>query len=138
MDEAVDAFFELNTKIHALVNALGNPVRLLLGPGNEHDITKAPALIQGIQAGAFIADKAYDSDEFVGMIKKAGAEPVIPSRKNKKRKRTLDKNLYADRNKIEGFFCRLKSFRRAATRYKKTKTAFLAFLHLIPTLIWLA
>lgn len=72
------------------------------------------------------------------MIKKAGAEPVIPNRKNKKRKRKLDKNLYADRNKIERFFCRLKSFRRAATRYEKTKTAFLAFLHLVSTLIWLA
>ena len=117
---------------------MGNPVRIVLGLGNEHDITRAPALIEGIEAEAFIADKAYDSDEFVGMIKEAGAEPFIPSRKNKKQKRPLDTNLYADRNKIERFFCRLKSFLRTATRYEKTKTAFLAFLHLISTLIWFA
>ena len=58
----------LTTKIHACVDALGNPVREILTAGNVHDIVRGPALIQSFQAGAVIADKGYDSDAFIETI----------------------------------------------------------------------
>jgi len=51
----------LTTKLHALVDALGNPVRGLLSAGNVHDVTQAESLLDGIQAQQVVADKAYDS-----------------------------------------------------------------------------
>ena len=77
-----------------------------------------------------MADKGYDSHYFAKAIQQLGAQVVIPSRANAKEPRQIDKNLYQDRNKIERFFNRIKHYRRIATRYDKTATSFLAFLHL--------
>ena len=41
-----------------------------------------------------------------------------------------DRTLYRQRNHVERFFCRLKRFRRIATRYDKLDSVFLAFIHL--------
>jgi hypothetical protein len=59
---------------------------------------QAPALLDGYAPGAVLADKGYDSDALVAQIAAAGAEAVIPSRRNRRRRRTHDANLYADRN----------------------------------------
>jgi Transposase DDE domain. len=58
----------LSTKIHAAVDALGNPVRLLLTAGQTSEYTQAEALIEGFAAGYILADKGYDSDRFVSAI----------------------------------------------------------------------
>ena len=58
----------LSTKIHATVEALGNPVRIRLTGGQAADITEAAALIKGIEAQCVIADKGYDADAFVDLI----------------------------------------------------------------------
>lgn len=65
------------------------------------------------------------------------AEAVIPSRRNRKEQRELDSNLYADRNKIERFFNRLKHYRRIATRYDKTARNYLSFVYLASAMTWL-
>jgi hypothetical protein len=68
----------LSTKIHAAVDALGNPVRLLLTAGQVSEYTQAEALVDGFCADFVIADKGYDSDAFVEIIKINGGTPVIP------------------------------------------------------------
>jgi putative transposase len=84
-----------------------------------------------------IADKGYDSNCFAQFITELGAEVVIPSRANAKESRPIDHNLYQDRNKIERLFNRMKHYRRIATRYDKTASSFLAFIHLAAATILL-
>jgi transposase len=85
--------------VHASVDALGNPRRFILTPGQAHDVRTGPALVEGENTEAVIADKAYDSDEFLALIVQMGAEAVIPPKANRVEQREYDKNLYADRNK---------------------------------------
>lgn len=74
----------LSTKIHVAVDALGNPVRLLLTAGQTSEYTQAEALIAGFAPGYVLADKGYDSDRFVAAITASQGIPVIPSKKNRK------------------------------------------------------
>jgi len=119
------------------VDALGNPIRLILTAGQVADITQGAALIERINAGAVIADKGYDSDDLVQIIEETGAQAIIPPRSNRKTPRTVDWHRYKARNLVERFFCRLKQFRRLATRYEKLATRFNAFLQLACAYIWL-
>jgi transposase len=109
----------LSTKIHAAVDALGNPVRFLLTAGQTSEYTQAEALIAGFEAGYVLADKGYDSDAFISAIAESQAMPVIPARKNRKVPRELDRDLYKERNRVERCFQKLKHFRRIATRYER-------------------
>jgi transposase len=109
------------------VDALGNPRRIMLSAGQVHDLQVAPYLIEHEQTQAIVADKAYDSNEFIALIEQLGAVVVIPPKANRIEQREYDKNLYADRNKVERFFNRVKHYRRLATRYEKTARNYLAF-----------
>jgi len=128
----------LSTKIHAAVDALGNPLRLLLTEGQASEYGQADALIDGFQADYVLADKGYDSDHFVGIILENGAIPVIPSRMNRKEPRDYDKELYKERNLVERLFQKLKHYRRIATRYERLARNYQAMLCLVSTVIWLA
>jgi transposase len=128
----------LSTKIHAAVDALGNPVRLLLTGGQISDYQKADDLIQNFQADYVIADKGYDSDAFVQAINSTGAEAVIPPRSNRKEMRSYDEELYKERNLVERLFQKLKHYRRIATRYERLARNYLSMLALVSTVIWLA
>ena len=77
-----------------------------------------------------IADRAYDSDELRDFIKKRAAQPVIPPKKNRKVPYRYDKLLYKNRTRSERFFCRLKDFRRVATRYDRQPYLFMAAVFL--------
>lgn len=127
----------LSTKIHVVLDALGNPCRILLSEAQRADISMADQLIEGICAQAVIADKGYDSKDFVEMMKESGAEAVIPSRRNSRQPRVIDENLYKDRNKVERWFNRIKQYRRVATRYEKTARNYLAVVQLAASLILL-
>lgn len=118
-----------STKVYAAVDALGNPLKLILRPGQRADIIEAEALTEGYAFEAVIADKGFDSADFVDWIEQREAEAVIPSRKTNTVQRKINKNLYKDRNKVERFFGRIKHYRRIATRYEKTARNYLAFLH---------
>ena len=128
----------MSTKIHATVDALGNPTGIHLTPGQAHDLRGADALLPGLEVDALLADKAYDADErVIQPLRNAGIEPVIPSKANRKETRSYDKDLYKARSLIEIFFCKLKQFRAIATRYDKTARNFLAAVHLAAAVIWL-
>lgn len=127
----------LTTKVHAACDALGNPVRFLLTPGQRSDFTQASALLSGAASEAVVADKGYDADWLIREIELLGAEVVIPSKRHRLEQREIDLNLYADRNKIERLFNRLKHYRRVATRYDKTARNYLAFVHIAAAMILL-
>jgi len=120
------------------VDALGNPLRVILSAGQIADIEQATALIKDQPAHFIVADKGYDSDAFVQTITAQGGQAVIPPRSNRLNPRSFDRHLYKDRNLIERFFSRIKQFRRIATRYDKLAKSFLSFVHLACTIIWLA
>ena len=128
----------LSTKIHAAVDALGNPIRLLLTPGQASEYGQAEALIEGFACEAVLADKGYDSDAFVEMIQHRGADAIIPSKKNRLNPRSLDQHMYKARNLVERFFQKLKQFRRIATRYDRLARNYLSMLSLVSAVIWLA
>jgi len=127
----------LSTKIHAATEALGLPVRLIGSPGQRNDITVAHDLVEGFEVEATIADKGYDADPLCDRIAKTGAEIVIPPKRNRKRQRPYDAELYKERNRIERFFAKLKQFRRVATRYDKLLINFMGFVKLAAIAIWL-
>ena len=128
----------MSTKIHATVDALGNPVGFHLTGGQEHDLAGADALLPDLEAGTLIADKAFDADERVrAPLAKAGKAAVIPPRQTRKTARAFDTDLYQARHLIENFFAKLKQFRAIATRYDKTARCFLAGIHLAAAAIWL-
>lgn len=127
----------LSTKIHAAVDALGNPVRLLLTAGQRSEYIQAEALIAGFEAGYVLADRGYDSDAFVSAITESRAIPVIPPKINRTVPREFDRSLYKERNRVERFFQKLKHFRRIATRYERLARNYQAMLSLVSTVIWL-
>ena len=125
------------TKFHAAVDALGNPLRIILMVGQRADITQAQGLIADHETGALLADRGYDADSLIGLLVLAGVEVVIPSRKNRVQERVIDKNMCQDRNKVERFFNKLRQYRRVATRYEKTATSFAGFVYLASAMILL-
>ena len=127
----------LTTKIHAAVDALGNPLRCLLTGGQEADISQAHLLIKGMSPDMVIADKGYDANHFVEAIEANGAQPVIPPRSNRLTPREYDRHWYKDRNLVERFFNRIKQFRRIATRYEKLDRNFNAMISVVCAMIWL-
>jgi transposase len=125
----------MSTKIHALVDALGNPLRFILTPGQVNDITQAEELIAELPADHILADKGYDSKALRETIVNQGAVPVIPPRKTSPQV-PCDFALYCERNLVERFFLKIKHFRRIATRYDQTPRAFLSILCLVSAFIW--
>jgi transposase len=125
----------LSTKIHAACDALGNPIRFILSPGQDSDYSQALTLIDGLDMGFLLADKGYDSDYIVDCVGRDKA--VIPPRSMRKNPRVYDKSLYKERSLIERLFNKLKGWRRIATRYDKSISAYLAFIHLASIIIWL-
>ena len=110
----------LTTKIHALADRHGRPVRLALTPGQTHDSQAAAELLAELSEGAVVlADKAYDADAIRALIEAQGAAPNIPARSTRKARFCFSRRLYKARNRIERLFNKLKQFRRVATRYDK-------------------
>ena len=129
----------LNTKIHAIVDGLGNPVAFLLSPGNDNDSTHAVELMSMIDiAGSnLLGDTAYGTKEILAHIKEHGAAVVIPPKRNAKEPWTVDYYLYKERHLVECFFQKIKWFRRVATRFDKLDSSFLPFVYMAAILIWL-
>lgn len=129
----------LSTKIHATVDALGNPTVFFLTPGQASDLQGADVLLPQIEAQAVLADKAYDAQERVlTPLIERDIEVVIPPKKNRVEQRPYDKVLYQARHLIENFFAKLKQFRGIATRYDKRSVNFLGGIHLAASAILLA
>lgn len=127
----------MTTKIHAVVDALGNPVALSLTPGQVHDVMQAEPLLEGLEPEALIADKGYDSDKLVETLDAREIAPVIPSKANRKQPRPCDFALYRERNLVERFFNKIKNYRAIATRFDKLASTFLAGVLLVCVILWL-
>jgi transposase len=94
----------LSTKIHALVDALGNPVNFFLTGGEAHDLVGADHLLPSMQADTLIADKAFDADErVIAPLAAAGKTAVIPPKANRRLPRDYDQYIYQARHLIENF-----------------------------------
>lgn len=121
----------LTTKIHALTDDDGLPVKLVITPGQTHDIKAAAELLSDIRKGQMVlADRAYDADWLRNMVSEAGGWANIPPKANRTSPICFSPWLYKQRNQIERFFNKLKYYRRIATRYDKLGSAYLAMVKL--------
>ncbi len=127
------------TKIHALTDVLGRPYALMLTAGNVSEVKAAPALLG--RAGPLrylLDDKGYDANSIRKALCQNATIPVIPGRRNRKRAIRYDQQRYRGRHLIEKAFCRIKDFRRVATRYDKLAANFLSGVALVTALaFWL-
>ena len=118
---------------------MGLPIGLILSPGEAHDLTGYPDLMEERDSdpGAMLGDKGYDSDPVRQDLRDRGAAPEIPTKRSRKVQYSVDKQLYALRARIECFFNKLKNNRRIATRYDQTSTSYLGFVLLGCIRIWI-
>ena len=121
-----------STKIHAVVDRSGNPVRVFLTSGEVHDAKAAQPVLEKIDlSGATVlGDKAYGTVNLRQYITEHGASYCIPPKSNALSPWPVDWNLYKERSLVENFFLKIKEFRRVATRYDKLALSYLAFVHL--------
>ena len=92
-EQAIGRRGGLTTKIHVLVDALGNPVEVMLTPGQVHDLTCAEPLLEEVDPEALIADKAYDADPLRDTLAQREIVPVIPPKTNRKTPPVCTENL---------------------------------------------
>jgi transposase len=112
----------------------------MISAGNINDMTMAPALIHNA-AGRFdrlIADRGYDSNAIRAAIAAQGAEVVIPATTSRRAPIPYDRTAYRARNLVERLWCRLKDWRRIATRYDKLAANYLSGAIIAATLIYWA
>ena len=126
------------TKIHAVVDGLGNPTKIELTEGQVHDVTQAPELLKEALSTRVLADKGYDSNAVVAQIESQGSQAVIPPRRGRRVERSYDRELFRSRFLVEQFFARIKRCRRVATRYEKLAVTYLGMVLLACILVWLA
>nr|WP_245629278.1 IS5 family transposase [Celeribacter indicus] len=127
----------LSTKIHAVVDQDGLPVRLHITAGQASDKTVAPLLLDDLPPGIVVADRGYDSLALVKRVAARGGEAHIPTQSRVRLQRSVPPDLYRRRNLVERYFCKIKQFRRIATRFEKHAVNFLAAVALASTRIWL-
>ena len=129
----------LTTKIHALVDAEGRPVRLALTARQAGDAPAAEGLLAMLAPGAtLIADRAHDTNAIRDFAADRGAWANIPPRSIRKDSFSFSGRVYRQRNLVERFFNRIKHFRGLATRYDRRPDNFLAAQNLAAIRIWLA
>lgn len=124
-------------KIHAKIDALGNPLEFIITPGNRHDITQAGKLLQNVTDSHVIGDRGYDSNVFRNTLISQNCTPVIPSKSNSLNPCEYDKHIYKERHIIECFFGKIKYFRRIFSRFDKSARNYLACLSFVGVFIWL-
>nr|WP_248632990.1 IS5 family transposase [Cereibacter changlensis] len=129
----------MNTKLHAVTDARGRPLRFFMSAGQVSDYTGAAALLGSLPAAEWlIADRGYDADWFRAALKDKGIRPCIPGRKSRAETVLYDRRRYRRRNRIEIMFGRLKDWRRVATRYDRRPQTFLSAVALAATgIFWL-
>ena len=118
------------------MDAQGRPVRALVTEGTSADCRQAGILIEGVDAGALLADRAYDTNEILAYCYQQGIEPVIPPKRNRKEPREYDRHLYRLRHRVENAFLHLKRWRGIATRYAKNTASFMAAIPIRCWALW--
>jgi len=124
------------TKIHAVVDALGNLLKFVITAGNVSDYREANGLLEEFHDCEVLADKGYDSTPLVEQLEEQACTVVIPSRSTRLRPRPFDRYAYRGRHLIENFFQKVKAYRRVGTRYDKLSEVFGGFVTLAAVFIW--
>jgi transposase len=128
----------LTTKIHALVDANGLPIRLKLTEGQAHDGRSADDMVETIGNGQILlADRGYDSDRLRVSLAARGGWANVKPMPNRKRMPAFSPFLYRYRNLVERFFNKIKHFRAVATRFEKHDANYLALVKLAAARIWM-
>jgi transposase len=126
------------TKIHALVDTNGLPIRLAVTAGEAHDNRLAGKLLSRLKAGTMLlADRGYDAEWIRALAAARGVWANIPPRCNRNDPICFSPHLYRARNLVERFFNKIKQCRRIATRYDKLAANYLAFIQLASIRLWL-
>jgi transposase len=119
------------------VDAAGRPLRLAISGRQLHDSQMTDAFLDwDIPPLAIVADKAYGSGNIRQQIADEGALAVIPSKSNARQPILHDAHLYAKRNIVERFFCKMKDMRRLATRFEKKARNFLSMVQIFAIRCW--
>jgi transposase len=117
----------MNSKLYAVTDAAGRPLRMFLTAGQRSDDIGARALLDGLpSAENLLADRGYDADWYRDALEGKGIKPCIPWRKGRTVAIPLEKARYRKRHKTENSFARLKDWRRVATRYDRCPKVFLS------------
>lgn len=128
----------LTTKIHAVVDANGNPISLKLTEGQAHDGRSAADMLNTIGNGQILlADRAYDSDALRATMARRGAWANIKPMPHRVNLPIFSPWLYRSRNLVERFFNKLKHSRAVATRFEKHDANYLALVKLAAARIWM-
>jgi len=129
----------MNTKLHAVTDANGRPLSFFITAGQISDYAGAAALLDDLPKAKWrLADRGYDADWCRDALEQKGIKPCIPGRKSRSLPVKYDKRRYKRRNPIEIMFCRLKDWRRVATRYDRCPTVYFSPLALAVTVLcWL-
>lgn len=120
------------------MEGLGSLARFRLTGGQAGDSPQALPLLADLQPDSLSADKAYDTNAILEHLADNNIQAVIPPCSRRVVQRSFDRQLYKNRNLIERFFCRIKQFRRIATRYDKLAERFASFVALAAAVIWLS
>jgi len=119
-----------------MTDPLGRPIAFALTPGNAHDLSGVEMLLSVAPLPRkLIADRAYDARRLRDWLTDRGCEPVIPPNPTRKHPHAYDRETYKA-NLIERMFCRLKDFRRIATRYDKRADTFLSSVYIAAAITW--
>ena len=121
----------------ALVDAKGLPLAVALGPGNCSEVRMAPATLGGWRPRRLAADRGYDAAWLRKYLRSRRVRPCIPSIKTRKRQARPDWKLYARRNLVERFFCRMKGWAALAFRREKNDASFFSLLTLFCVVDWI-
>jgi len=117
----------MNSKLHAVTDALGRPLRMFLTAGQRSDYIGARALLEGLPtAKHMLADRGYDADWYREALECIGITPCIPARKGRRAPTQHDEVRYRKCHKIENRFARLKDWHRVATHYDRCPKVFLS------------
>lgn len=128
-----------STKIHTVVDGLGNPINFYLTAGQVQDSKVAVDVLSKLNIGNsnILADKAYGTVAVRDYISEQNAKYTIPPKSNTREPWECDFHLYKERHLVECFFNKIKHFRRIATRYDKLVSSFLGFI-LVASIFWLS
>jgi IS5 family transposase len=83
-----------STKINARADGL--PIGIVTTPGQAHDVTAYPAMMEEVDCDPkqMLTDKGYDSDAVRQDVRDRGGGPMIPSKANRKVQVVVDKAIY--------------------------------------------
>jgi transposase len=104
-------------------------------PGQRHDTVGVAPLIEGVEFGGLLADKAFDSSAIVAELNERGAKIVISQHPRRLQPLDIDAEIYKWRHLVENFFCKLKEFKRIAMRADKTDQSFAAMIYVAAAVI---